>query len=735
MAISQFPRFCTSAVRRGLPSIWSAVLVTFLALISACTGDVKVVVVTSSLTAGTKTRFAYVANRTDDTLSIFVVDTEFDQNGDKVQLRHNGYVRTGAEPNSVATDPSGSFVFVANSGDDNLSGFSIDSDTGRLTEIAGSPFTTGATPSSVAVSPSGTFVFVANSGDNTVSVFSVDISTGVLSEVMNSPFATGLNPTAVTSSVGDGLIFVANTGDNTVSSFSFDPSVGELQEVTGSPFATGSGPSSITVNTTGSIAYVTNFLSSTVSAFAVSNNGQLSELASSPYMTQSGPFSATITASGSFAYVTNFNSNSVTAFAVQGDGSLIEIIGSPFATGVQPISIALDLGGCSAVVVNSGENSLSEYTIDTLSGELFFDRDMLARAGPASVAMAAGTKSVEFIPTFLYSANQGSDEVSGYSIDPLDGELTELANSPFVAGDLAFEIALDPLGEFVYVPNLGDDTISVYRIEDDGNLVELAGLPFGSGSPVSVGNGPESIAVDPSARFIYVNSPADNAIRGFSVDRASGALTPMSMPFPVTSPEGLRVDPSGRFLYAVSNNVNVAVFSIDTTSGELTAAGVFGVLSSGELLDISPCGGTLYVTDGSQISAHSIDPVDGSLTTIAGSPFAIGFSSFDIVVDPTGTFAYVSDISGQAAILVSRDQTTGALSILDSEGLGSSPTGVAIDISGRFAYFQNFGNDNLQEFAVLKDFNMMAFDLLELMGSPVSTADSPRDLAATGIIR
>jgi DNA-binding beta-propeller fold protein YncE len=48
-------------------------------------------------------------------------------------------------------DPTGKFAYVANYGAGNVSGFAINSTTGALTAVSGSPFAAGTNPVSVAV--------------------------------------------------------------------------------------------------------------------------------------------------------------------------------------------------------------------------------------------------------------------------------------------------------------------------------------------------------------------------------------------------------------------------------------------------------------------------------------------------------------------------------------------------------------------------------------------------------
>jgi 6-phosphogluconolactonase len=89
------------------------------------------------------------------------------------------------------------FAYVANSGDRNVSGYTIDLTTGALTPIAGSPFPAGEGPASVAVDPSGTFAYVTNSGDGNVSGYTIDLTTGALTEIAGSPFKAGSSPNSV----------------------------------------------------------------------------------------------------------------------------------------------------------------------------------------------------------------------------------------------------------------------------------------------------------------------------------------------------------------------------------------------------------------------------------------------------------------------------------------------------------------------------------------------------------
>jgi 6-phosphogluconolactonase len=69
-------------------------------------------------------------------------------------------------------------------------------------------------------------------------------------------------------------------------------------------------------------------------------------------------------------------------------------------------------------------------------------------------------------------------------------------------------------------------TVSAYSVDDKtGALTPVPGSPFATGLY------PNSVAVDPTARFVYVVanvfSNTGNIVSGYSIDHKTGALTPV----------------------------------------------------------------------------------------------------------------------------------------------------------------------------------------------------------------
>jgi 6-phosphogluconolactonase len=94
-----------------------------------------------------------------------------------------------SNPLRLAVHPNDQFVYATNVQAGTLSAFKMIN--GALSPIADVP--TGQHPFGLALDPTGTFLFVANKMDNTISAFSVNSTTGMVSPLGGSPFSGGLN--------------------------------------------------------------------------------------------------------------------------------------------------------------------------------------------------------------------------------------------------------------------------------------------------------------------------------------------------------------------------------------------------------------------------------------------------------------------------------------------------------------------------------------------------------------
>jgi 6-phosphogluconolactonase (cycloisomerase 2 family) len=141
-------------------------------------------------------------------------------------------------------------LYVANNRDNSISAYLIDSNSGALTAVSGSPFAAGTNPVGTAVDPTGRFLYVANNGSHNhgagplaganVSAYTINASTGALTAVSGSPFA-GPRPWGIAVDPTGRFLYVTNDATDNVSAYTISPGTGALTAVSGSPFAEGAG--------------------------------------------------------------------------------------------------------------------------------------------------------------------------------------------------------------------------------------------------------------------------------------------------------------------------------------------------------------------------------------------------------------------------------------------------------------------------------------------------------------
>jgi 6-phosphogluconolactonase (cycloisomerase 2 family) len=186
-----------------------------------------------------------------------------------------------------------------------------------------------------------------------------------------------------------------------------------------------------------------------------------------------------------------------------------------------------------------------------------------------------------------------------------------------------------------------------------------------------------------AAEGLNVNNSGTFApISGFATPTFSNALK---------TPDGGLVVVNKKFLYIPFQPLGavagpVYAFSINGSSGALTAISGTGGTSpfnsdaGGTVVAADPAGKFLFVGGPGGISAYTIN-ADGSLTVVAGSPFATGLSvPQQMTTDGAGKFLYVMD--GTTIVEFSYNGTTGVLTSLGS--LASPMLMLASEPSGKY---------------------------------------------------
>jgi len=351
------------------------------------------------------------------------------------------------------------------------------------------------------------FVYVANSGSNDISAYLVDLSTGILKEIHGSPFVVGERPSWIASDPAGRYVYVTNSNSDNISAYTVASATGGLTQISSSPFKAGERPSSIAVDPTGRFAYVTNLASKNVSAYTISPNGVLVEVIGSPFKAGDYPNSITISPSGKFAYVVNQGGaitllskptvkGNISAYSINSaNGALVEIPGSPFTAGDNPTSIAVLPSGKFAYVTNSGSDDISVFRTNPDNGGL-----TAVIGSPVKSPTRPALIRTDSVGRLAYVVGRGSaladnGHVGAYRIDSVTGNLTQTADElrfnpgKFVTFDWGHELAsITTSNKYIFVVDFSSNRLPVYEIDSAaGRLTEVSGSPFKTGtSPTAV---------------------------------------------------------------------------------------------------------------------------------------------------------------------------------------------------------------------------------------------------------
>lgn len=281
-------------------------------------------------------RFAYVANLVSNvsdqaTIAMYTIN----RSTGVLTPTTPPTVHTGFLPQSIVIDPSGRFVYTANSDDDTISMFSIDQATGILTAATPASVPTGRQPNFIAIHPNGKFLYVTNQIDSTVSMYAIDSTTGVLSSL--SPATVSSGDFGITIDPSGRFAYIVGNIDNFVFQFTIDPNTGVLHPTANPVIQVGQGPTTVAVDSTSHFAYVTDRNDGTLSMLKINQtDGTLSPNQPPTITTGHLPFRVLFDPAKRFLYVVNEES-AASVFTVNADGTLH----SAGTTGSQAVSMAI----------------------------------------------------------------------------------------------------------------------------------------------------------------------------------------------------------------------------------------------------------------------------------------------------------------------------------------------------------------------------------------------------------
>ncbi len=268
------------------------------------------------------------------------------------------------------------------------------------------------------------------------------------------------------------------------------------------------------------LLFVVNAGSDTISVFDVDHDG-LELLSVTP---SGGRRPVSVTQHDKVLYVLNAGgavgaSDLIAGFRVHKDGDL-----DPISDSVQPLSAAntgpaqvgFDRHGSVLVVTEKATNLLTTYEVDKHG-----------RAGSPCPQPSVGTtpfgfafgKHGQLFVSEAFGGAPGASTVTSYFLTD-EGELEVLDPAVPTTETAACWVVVSKDGDFAYVTNTADDTVSGFKIKRNGDLRLLDT----DGVTAETGDGPIDMAFSRNGRNLYTLNAGDGTVSVFRRKSGKGAL-------------------------------------------------------------------------------------------------------------------------------------------------------------------------------------------------------------------
>jgi 6-phosphogluconolactonase len=348
-----------------------------------------------------------------------------------------------------------------------ISAYAVDFQIGSLTPLADSPIQAGRNPVTLVASPNGLNLYVVNHDDSSVGEYSIGTDGKIF--LQNTYNITGSQATAVAMDAAGAFLYVtftfqlgpngqqlyspASPGPGGVTIFPISAKDGSLG--TPSTVNVGNNPIGIVVSRPKSgstFAYVVDQETPTspkAQVLGFVQNSTTGALTPTPgtvittdptgrtvaigYGAGVTPSAIAEDPSGRFVYITDEATNVLYGNLVAADGSLVPMTNGPFATGIFPVGVTIDPRGKFLYVANFTSSTVGAYAIDQATGT------PVGSAGSAQTATDTSPTCVTIEPAlgiYLYTSNNLASDVSALKLDPHNGGLGQVQNTPFPSGGL-----------------------------------------------------------------------------------------------------------------------------------------------------------------------------------------------------------------------------------------------------------------------------------------------------------
>jgi YVTN family beta-propeller protein len=258
---------------------------------------------------------------------------------------------------------------------------------------------------------------------------------------------------------------------------------------------------------------------------------------------------------------------------------------------------------------------------------------------------------------------------SAGTVSMIDTNTNQLVGTPITVGNGPYSLAITPNGRTLYVVNENDDSITAI---DTVSNQPIATIP--------IEGEPQVIAIAPNGAYAYV--AVFNPDRILVLDTQTNQI--VGPPIVVgEDPWGIAFSPDGTTAFVV-NEADNDVSVIDTATRQVVGAPI--PVGANPYVDaISPDGKTLYVTNWED---NTVSVIDTASRQTVGAPIPVGEQPWGVAVSPDGQRVFVSNYSDDTVSVIdaaTRQPAAGPIAV------GNEPYEVNVTPDGKTLYVPNYG--------------------------------------------
>ena len=591
----------------------------------------------------------------------------------------------------LAPHPSGNFLYalIAAASGNQIAVLSVDSQTGGLTPVPGSPYDAGPlsneggpAPPMLAVTPNGKFLYVGNHGNRQLHGLAVDSTTGALTPISQAPV---VGDVLAMSPGGSYLYAYTNLGQTIV--YSIDSTSGALTQVQSTANCLGPRPA---IDPTGRFYYTG--AAGIVACQIAPSTGMLSPVSESPFAANYGVGNLAIHPSAAFVYavgegyVGNVGTYYVHGYVVDAStGALTAMQQSPYAVVADYLEgIAAEPRGKYLYVTDANEGVIA-YTTDSTTGEVSLVSNSATGPGAASIAVVEPGASSSPVPVSLSISPSSATIVT----TTLGNQVQFTLLATFSDGSTGF--LTDSASWSSSNPSIGTVAYGLVTAKAYGSILITASFgALSASAPVEIQSSAlETISLSPSAFTSHAGTGVPFRATGTYQDGTTTDLTSL-VSWQSSDPAVASIDKTG-FALAATQGTTTITASSEGISGSANLNVVAAASPSGQFGHFVYSGGLGFGTwtgASKLINGYSISGGTGDLTPVALSPFAAGGSVEALAAHPSGNFLYATILGSGATSVAgfSVDAESGGLSPVPGLSQVGDGSILVVAPNGKFLY-------------------------------------------------